>query len=228
MKTTLARLSRAALCAAAIAGASHSFAQLTLTNSPAWNGSDYIFPFGEPDVATFGQVFTADATNSFMDGFTFHLRSNSGGAVDFRGYVAAWDGSRIAGPLLFESELRTLPAGTSNFQAFAFDTAGFSVTPGAQYAAFLSTSKDFDSVDGIADVGLTATQDTYTGGNLVVTANGSDFAVLSVDPWIELIGMDLAFTMEFSGPAVPEPATYGVIAGMALLALAGIRRMRHA
>ena len=215
MNTPLARSFRTALCAAALTGALHSFAQITFTNSPAWNGADYIFPFGEPDVATFGQVFTADASNTLMNGFTFHLRSESGGSVDFRGFVAAWDGTKLTNPVLFESNQQSLPANTNVFQSFSFDTAGLPLAPGAQYVAFISASLDFDTVAGTADAGITATQDTYPGGKMVIAANGSNFSALSTDPWIELDGMDLAFSMDFApegGGAVPESSSFGLLA----------------
>ena len=230
MNTPLARLFQAALCAAAIAAAANSHAQLTLTNSPAWNGSDNVFPFGEPEVATFGQVFTADATNTLMDGFTFHLRSKDGGDVQFRGFVAAWDGTRPTGSTLFESGQQVLPANTNLFQDFSFDTSGLPLTPGAQYVAFISASLDFDSIAGTAAAGITASQDTYLGGNMVIASNGSDFDSLFVDPWYELTGMDLAFEMNFSGEgggAVPESSAFGLIGTAALLGLSVFRVLRR-
>ena len=62
----------------------------------------------------------------------------------------------------------------------------------------------------------------------VIAKNGSDFSALSIDPWIELDGMDFAFSMDFSpdgAGAVPEPSGMGWIGALALLALAGTRRL---
>jgi hypothetical protein len=227
MSTTLARFSRAALCALALSGASHAFAQLILTNSPAWNGGDYITPFGEPEIATVGQTFTADAAHSELLGFTFFLKSDTGGGVDFHGFVSEWDGTRLTGPLLFSSELRTLPVGTNLFQPVTFDTGSLLLTPGAHFVAFLSASGAFDSVDGTAGVGVPVFVDTYLGGSLVVALNGDDFDALSESPWEEIFGMDIAFRMEFAGGAVPELASFGVIGAIALFGLAGARRVRR-
>jgi hypothetical protein len=226
MSTTLARLSRAALCALAFSGASHAFAQLILTNSPAWNGGDYITPFGEPEIATVGQTFTADDAHSELLGFTFFLKSDSGGDVDFHGYVSAWDGVKLTGPLLYASELRGLPVGTNSFQPVTFNTGNLELLPGAQYVAFLSASGAFDSVDGTAGVGVPVFVDTYLGGNLVVALNGEDFDALSESAWEEIFGMDLAFRMEFAGGAVPEPAAFGAVGAIALLGFAGARSLR--
>lgn len=228
MHTSLARLSRAALCAAAISGASLAHAQAMLTNSVSWNGGDYVAPFGEPDIATIGQTFTADEAHWELLGFTFFLRSDAGGDVDFHGYVSAWDGVRLTGPLLFSSDLRTLPVGTNSFQPVAFDTGSLELTPGAQYVAFLSAAGVFDSVDGTAGIAAPVSSDTYAFGNLVIALNGDDFDTLFENPWEEIFGIDLAFTLEFPGGAVPEPAAAGVIGAMALLGLIAVRRMQRA
>lgn len=227
MNTSLFRPSRATLCAAALAIASLSFSQETLTNSPAWNGLDYVAPFGEPDIATLGQTFTVGGVNTFMDGFTFLLRSDSGGNVNFRGYVSGWDGSKLTGALLFSSSLQTLPSGTNSFQPFVFYTGHLSLTAGAQYVTFLSTSNDFDLVGGTARVASPVWSDSYSGGDLVLALNEDDFAALSDAPWEEIIGLDLAFAMDFSGAgAVPEPSAWGLIGATALLGLAACRSVQ--
>ena len=199
-----------------------------LTNSPSWNGGDYITPFGEPEIATVGQVFTADDAHSLLLGFTFHLKSDAGGDVDFRGYVSTWDGTKLTGPLLFSSGLRTLPVGTNTFQPVTFDTGSLSLTPGALYVAFLSASGAFDSVDGTAGIAAPVSSDTYSGGNLVIALNGDDFDALFANAWEELFGIDLAFTLEFPGGAVPEPVHFGLFGAIALAGISGIRRLRRA
>lgn len=231
MKILSIRYLRAAVCAAALTGASLSFAQLTLTNTPAWNGSNGIGSFGEPGAATFGQTFTAVAGNTFMNSFTFHLKWNSDGDVKFNAYVSAWDGAKITGPLLYTSVMNTLPVGTSAFQPFTFSTGSLALTAGSQYVAFLSASLHFDSVPDVAVFGWTFTE-SYSGGNFVWMDNGSNFGALSISSWNPVTNTDLAFTMEFS-PAgsgagvVPEPSTYGLIGAMALLGLVAVRRMRR-
>lgn len=228
MHTSLARLTRAALCAAAISGASLAHAQAILTNSVPWNGADYVAPFGEPEIATIGQTFIAGAAHTVLENFSFHLRFEEGADVGFRGYVSEWDGEKLTGPLLFESTPQTLFSGANTFQPFVFDTEFLSLTPGTQYVAFLSASNDFDSVAGYAGLAAPVQQDSFAGGNLVLALNADNFGALSSDPWIEIFGLDLVFTMNFEGGAVPEPATYGVIAAVALLLLAGARRMQRA
>jgi hypothetical protein len=199
---------------------------LILSNSPAWNGGDYITPFGEPEIATIGQTFTADAAHSELLGFTFLLKSDAGGNVDFRGYVSAWDGAKLTGPLLFSSDVRTLPAGTNAFQPVTFDIDDLLLTPGAQFVAFLSTSGFFDSVDGTAGIAAPVLSDTYAFGNLVIALNGDDFDTLFENAWEEIFGIDLAFTMEFPSGAVPEPAAFGVIGATVLLLIIARRSLR--
>jgi len=226
MHTSLARLSRAALCAAAISGASLAHAQAILTNSVPWNGADYVAPFGEPEIATIGQTFTAGAAHTVLENFSFHLRFEAGDDVGFRGYISEWDGEKLTGPLLFESAPQTLSPGANTFQPFVFDTELLLLTAGVQYVAFLSASNEFDSTAGYADLAAPVQQDSYAGGNLVLALNADNFDMLSSDPWIEIFGLDLVFTMNFEGGAVPEPAAFGVVAAIALIALAGMRRAR--
>jgi hypothetical protein len=228
MHTSLARLSRAALCAAAVSVVSLAHAQVILTNSVPWNGVDYVAPVGEPDSATIGQTFIPGAAHTVLENFSFHLRFEEGGDVGFRGYVSQWDGEKLTGPLLFESALQMLSPGANTFRPFVFDTGLLSLTPGVQYVAFMSASNEFDSIAGYAGLAAPVQQDSYAGGNLVLALNADNFAALSSDPWIEIFGLDLAFTMSFEGAAVPEPAAFGTIAAIALLVLAGARRMRLA
>ena len=258
------RLIRAALCVAILSGASISFAQLTYTNLWAWEeGTSAVGFLGEPILdngspapwlypSTWGQTFTADAENRFMNSFTFYFDKNYDssdrhfGESRFAGYVAAWDDDpdrshgQVVGPLLYSSGMQTVPAEpipqeVYTFPAFTFNTGSLELEPGGKYVAFMSAANFFDGVADSGWVGITETN-TYDGGSLV-TWSGSGLHNLTKSNWADysdpatnsfLTNTDLAFTMVFSptaGGAVPEPSTYGMIGAAALLLIAGARRI---
>ncbi|WP_017653569.1 PEP-CTERM sorting domain-containing protein [Fortiea contorta] len=177
----------------------------TIDTTPSWNGSTEISSFGEPDTATYGQTFTV-GTDNIINSFTFYLKNNPG--VDFAGYIAAWDGTKAQGPILYNSGVRSTGAG-GGFQEFAFNTGGIALTSGAQYVAFLSASNFFDGNFATTTLGYLG-QDVYPGGGFVFLNNGSDFSQLTTTAWQTFIGDgvdDTAFKASFNAQPVPEPLT---------------------
>lgn len=200
-------------------------ADLILDTTPAWDGSSYVVPFGKPDTATYGQTVTVLAEAPRLDSFTFYI---DGPAEQvFRGYVYAWDGSKLTGPALYTSPDRTL-AGTPGFEAITFETGGLELTPGSRYALFASVSEVYARTQGTSHWGYIRDRNTYPGGNFIYDNNGGDFGRLSSSTWdatdaSEFWG-DLAFQARFS--AVPEPATV-VSASLAGLIVVGRRTLRR-
>src|SRR5688572_13763656 len=128
------------------------------TRGPDGAGPTGAGAFGEPNAATIGQVFVVPADAFRLDRFTFFLayggddavRNPPAGPARFAGYVAAWDGTKASGPLLFasgERQLTTPEAGPNTFTPVSFETGGIRVTAGLTYVAFLSASGFFDGLE---------------------------------------------------------------------------------
>jgi hypothetical protein len=190
---------------------------LTLIDtSTSWSGSDTIGPFGQPNTATFGQTLTVPGGDTVLDGFSFLLQQNSASAIQFAGYVMAWDGSKATGPILYQSG----PQATTQwnvFEQFNFATGGLNLAAGQQYVAFISAS-DFPT-SGFGNSGAPF-GDPYPGGGLVYQNNGSNFAQLTTSNWNNLEGRDLVFKASFSAPtSIPTPALLPGLIGMGIAAL---------
>jgi hypothetical protein len=201
----------ALLAVTSLAGAATSISTLP------FNGS--ISSFGEFDTATYGQTVTAPGADNVLDSFSVWIEDwQDPDAVDFAGYVMAWDGDKATGPVLWSSEQMstTNNGGLGGYEKFTFNTGGVSLTSGAQYVLFVSASNYFDGSQGLSE--LAAGEMAYDGGNFVYMNNGSRFSDLTSNAWIQW-GQDLAFEAGFSagGPAVPAPAALllsGIGAGL--------------
>jgi hypothetical protein len=55
------------------------------------NTNQIVYPFGSPDTATYGQTFTAGASDT-LNSFSLFL-NGTGSSLTFRGYLAEWNGS---------------------------------------------------------------------------------------------------------------------------------------
>lgn len=209
-----------------LAGASSLSAQVTVENFSAWNGTDFIFPFGPVGAnATdaYGQVFQAPA--QYLNSWSFWLKDNgNGGSVQFTANVGTWTGNSV-GSLLWTSGLF---GGTSsgNWDQYTFNTGGVSLLTGGQsYIFFL------DAFSGSGSMLIGATYgDTYNGGAFAYN-NGETHT----DPWDganSFSGYDGVFEASFdrvpgSGEeVVPEPATMTLLA-TGLMGMAGAARRKR-
>ncbi|MBD2179001.1 hypothetical protein H6F42_18930 [Pseudanabaena sp. FACHB-1998] len=209
-----------------LGGVSASHAASIIDTNPSWNGSSFIFPFGEPNTATYGQTFTVTGSENILESFSFKVQTTSATPSKFAAYVAGWDGSK-ATSILYQSSLQT-NSNNSAFNDFTFNTGGLALTSAQQYVAFISASNFFDGQPDRSVLGF-INSDVYSGGQFVFLNNGSNFSALTQTNWSrseqfsrssDVFG-DLAFKATFAAPTpVPVPgAVFGVIvAGGALVA----------
>lgn len=216
ISTMMKKLSLATAGAASIALGAAGTAQAgtMIDTTPNWDGISSISSFGEAATATYGQTFTVGNDNVLND-FTFWLNDYTG-PINFAGYVAEWDGSKVSSPILYSSAKQST-TNAPGFEQFTFNTGKLSLESGKQYVAFLSVSNFLDGILDYGKMGLTGLfQDTYSGGGFVFFNNGSDFSSLSQQPWDNVTWNtdfgDAAFKASFS-KSVPEPAsTLGLFA----------------
>lgn len=207
---------------------SNASALTTIDTTGSWNGSDFIFPFGETNTATYGQTFTVGADN-VMDSFTFWMEERSGAPTEFGAYVMAWDGNKATGPVLFSTGMLTTTnnGGAGGFEQFTINTGGLSLSSGSQYVAFFNASNYFDGVDGTSNMAGLSGANVYADGQFVFLNNGSNFGQVTTSNWNkdhQGAGSDLAFVMEFSG--VPAPSILALM-GLGLVGV-GFSRRRQA
>ncbi|MBL8556416.1 MAG: PEPxxWA-CTERM sorting domain-containing protein [Phenylobacterium sp.] len=129
-----------------------TFEEATYSNYDSWNGSEFIFSFGDPDTTSYGQTFFAPGGALTSFNFLIHNYSGGGGGgggcegpceaslgpVDANFVVAAFDGTRPVGPVLY-STATTIPVSDT----YAWTNIGaFNVQlqQGRQYIAFLTTA----------------------------------------------------------------------------------------
>ncbi len=216
------------IAAALLAGMPAIAANIDTTDSNNLN----FFPFGQPNSATYGQTFVPDATDGTLTGFSLYLRGrdsrNTGsGPLNLRGYVAAWDGSKAIGPLLFASPTVT-KADSPALQEFAFTTA-VPLAVGQAYVAFLSISALPVQPRSLFGTPGPLAGNALDSGQFVFLNNGLDFGAVFTDDWLFIGRDDIFFKATFDPrpvvPGVPEPATWGLmLAGFGMTGIAVRRR----
>lgn len=187
-------------------------------------GSDTgtIFNYGSENTATYGQTFTVGA-DDILDSFSLYLRARFAGAgpLDLKGYIGAWDGTKVSS-VLFTGGTQTMNA-AGDLQEFAWNTGGLALNTGDSYVAFLSISEI--GLQPTSQFGMPNGVDSIP-GQFVFQNNGLDFGALQTSSWtLGWIGEgDVWFKASFSATAVPEPGTMALL-GLGLLA---VRRRRRA
>ena len=186
--------------------------------------------FGEPNSATYGQVFTVPAVDNRLDNYTFYIDDDvNPDFVDFEAFVMGWDGSKATGSILYQSSAisTTNNGGSNGFEAFTINTGGLTLNSGQQYVAFFSASNLFDGSIGTSSWSINSSN-VYSGGDFVYMNNGNNFSQLTSSNWRIGSGWDLAFKMTFNEGQqnpIPEPATM-ILFGVGLMGLAGVSRRK--
>lgn len=224
----LASVSLGAVVALALAGAVH--AETLIDTTPSWDGSNYIWPFGDrPNTPTYGQVVTVPITDPVLAEFSFYMRLSPTSPEDstFRGYVAQFDAgaNSITGPLLYTSSLRTV-SDRVDFTRVTFDTGGLSLSPGQQYVLFASVLGEMDSVADSSYWGLTD-PGAYAGGELIFSNFGGALDDLDTVRWENFIAGDMAFDARFAGGVSPVPEAGPLLGAVPFLGLLGYSLRRR-
>ena len=181
--------------------------------------SDYWHPYGYPNTATYGELFTApNNSDNLLASMSFYMGSQyAPGNIVTGAYVATWDGSK-AGTLLYSS-------GAYNYDNNGDEqltwSPGITLTPGQQYVMFLSVSEFYGQSEGEAYVSQGSSISGLNG--FVYNNNSGDFNSLFTTAWSGPLSPDWAVDLEFKG--VPEPSSV-LMLGTGLLGGLGVLRRK--
>jgi hypothetical protein len=204
------------------AGAVGARADTAYNNSASANTA--IYPFGNPNSATYGETFSAPTNgDTQLNSFSLFLSPYGSGPIQFAGYVATWNGSEIGSVLYSSSQITYNQSGTQQF-TFAPDV---NLTAGGEYVAFLSVTSGYNSSSaGEAEMPGVSSGGTIPGGQFVFQNNSGDFAALSTSAWRTWSVPDAEFQADFSSPTpVPEPSSL-ILLGSGGLGLFGVIRRK--
>lgn len=196
--------------------AASAFADTTYNN---FNGyQDYWNSFGNPNTATYGELFTApNSGDTNLSSFSFYMGSPTvSGDITLGGYIATWDGNQ-AGTLLYSSPQTTYD--NAGHEQVTFNTGGLGLQGGQQYVMFLSVSQYYGQSSGETSVSQGGSINGLNG--FAYYNNSGDFNALFNSNW-DAAGLspDWAVDLEFN--SVPEPGSLmllgtGILGGIGVL-----------
>jgi hypothetical protein len=199
------------------------FADTTYNNFAGY--SDFWHPFGNPETATYGELFTSPNNgDNNLSSFSFYMGSPFlAGNIITGAYIATWTGS-MAGTLVYSSE----SGGPINYdnlgnEQITLNTGGLALNGNTQYVMFLSVSNYYGQSAGEAY----ASQGTSIPGlnGFVYNNNAGDFNALFTTAWNGPLTPDWAVDLHFNG--VPEPGPNSLmLLGLGLLGGIGVLRRK--
>jgi hypothetical protein len=206
-------------------------AGVSVDTDPGWSGG-VIAPFGSPDTSTYGVAVITPTGMNNVDSFGFQLQA-PGEGFQFQGFVAAWDGTELTGPILYTSPVVT--AVDSALDLYMFNGVNVGVTDGASYifgftvndpgvyahdAGFTSAEVGWDFA-GTTSYNMNWANDSGDGTQLY-----ADWGLTGcADPTGSSCGT-MAGVVNYNDAgavAAPEPASF-LLLGSGMLALVGFSR----
>jgi hypothetical protein len=160
-----------------------------------WDGSSFLFPFGNPQTSNYGQVITIPEGVKKLKNYTFYMASNSGtGTLTMRGEVYGWDGTK-ATTKVSQSKKKTLDltAGDPTYYPVKIKVKKGKVTPGQQYVIFLSVDKDYeDNPPNVLSQWACNYTDVLPGGSTVYLNSDGDEGQWTTVSWSQIPDFDMA------------------------------------